>query len=612
MKSDDEKLLQQLSMLAKEGLSPADKQELKQNIHKGMGNLRAKNPHKSRSDSFGNRAMASKKGRKLNKSSISGIAAAVAAVVVVAGGFYVVSNDKSVKQNTTAASNQTIPKVEQPMQSVSIPLAQGNSTPLLNFEVPAGWTKTKVGVGDSGGYAWTNPKDPKEVVQEIVSANMSAMQNFQTKQWDVTGIFGGKSTVNWSNVATNKLTGKFTDTSHLNPFSAPPESNPNTAYGKAFIITKPNPFYVYVEVFGPKSLGNRIMSTVQLDQSGASSTSSTQATPSLRTVDMINNTTGWGTDGTSIWYTTDSAVHWANITPSGMNSTVHWPVQLFARDSGHAWLAVPQNTKNSIMIYRTSNGGKSWSATKIGDMGNITSFDFSDQSHGWLLVQKGGSMGKDKAVIYQTSDGGMTWKKLSVTNDVHGGTLPYLGTKTGATFINEKDGWLTGYTAAHGSIYLYRTTDGGQSWAQQQISLPSKLKQDRFASQPPIFFNKKDGILPVEIFGGPMVIYRTGNGGATWTPTRPVSSKVVGAPGQEGVFDFPSMNFGISTDGNKVFTTTDGGQTWSSFTPNIPLKQVSKLKFTSSKDGWALIQLGTLYRTTDGGHTWIKANSLQQ
>lgn len=344
-----------------------------------------------------------------------------------------------------------------------------------------------------------------------------------------------------------------------------------------------------------------------------SSTSSKQATPSLRTVNMVNNSTGWGTDGTSVWYTTDSAASWANITPSGMNSTVHWQVQLFALDSKNAWLAVPRNTKNSILIYRTSNGGASWSGTKIADMGNITSFDFSDPSHGWLLVQQGGSMGKDKAVIYQTSDGGSTWKKISMTNDVHGGTLPYEGTKTGVTFINGKDGWLTGYTAAYGSIYLYRTTDGGHSWTQEQIPLPSKLKQDRFASQSPVFFfNKNDGLLSVEVFGGPMVIYRTSNGGATWIPTSPVTSKVVGAPGQEGVFDFPSMSFGISTDGNKVFTTTDTGQTWSSFTPNISLKQVSQLQFTSSKDGWALTQSGSLYRTIDGGHTWTKPKSVKQ
>ena len=214
-------------------------------------------------------------------------------------------------------------------------------------------------------------------------------------------------------------------------------------------------------------------------------------------------------------------------------------------------------------------------------------------------------MGSERETIYQTHDGGAAWNKIAVTNDVKGGTLPFGGDKTGVSFVDTKHGWATGFTPANGHIYLYQTTDDGKEWVSQTLSVPSSVKGAQFTSYPPLFFGHQDGILPVSS-GAELVGYRTTNGGKTWVPGKVVRSTVQNQAIQ--AWSFPTMNNGFATDGDKMFTTTDSGQEWTSFTPNISLKNVSTMQFVSSTNGWAVMSTGALYRTIDAGHTWNKMN----
>ena len=63
------------------------------------------------------------------------------------------------------------------------------------------------------------------------------------------------------------------------------------------------------------------------------------------------------------------------------------------------------------------------------------------------------------------------------------------------------------------------------------------------------------------------------------------------------------MGHGFVTDGNTLYTTQDGGQTWQETTPNVGLKGTSQLDFVSDQVGWAVCS-GRLLRTDDGGRTW--------
>lgn len=170
----------------------------------------------------------------------------------------------TVTTHTTSNTTGSTPSSAVPaMVLVSLPLTNVQS---IGFNAPSGWTKQKVVQGDSSGYAWVNPNDNNQQIQVISSGNMSAIQNYQTKQWDVTGIFGyGNKGITWTNIASDKLTANFTDATGTNFFSKN-EKTTNTGYGKAFIVQRPHPFSVYVEVWGTQNLANAVLSTVQLQQ----------------------------------------------------------------------------------------------------------------------------------------------------------------------------------------------------------------------------------------------------------------------------------------------------------------------------------------------------------
>ncbi|QSO48445.1 WD40/YVTN/BNR-like repeat-containing protein [Alicyclobacillus mengziensis] len=336
--------------------------------------------------------------------------------------------------------------------------------------------------------------------------------------------------------------------------------------------------------------------------------SSTQSQmPALTSINMVNSKTGWATGHNSVWFTKDGGVSWTQVTPKGLRASSNLQMKVYGIGDKNAWVATSDTSSisNPLSIYYTSNGGQTWVKQGIHDAGDPMSLHFRDQNHGWIALMQGAAMGSERETIYQTNDGGATWNKIAVTNDVKGGTLPFCGDKTGVSFIDNKHGWATGFTPANGHVYLYKTTDDGKDWVSQTLSVPSSVKGAQFTSYPPLFFGHQDGILPVSS-GAELVAYRTTDGGKRWVPGKVVRSTVQNPAIQ--AWSFPTMNNGFATDGDKMFTTTDSGQTWTSFTSNIPLKNVTTMQFVSSTDGWAVISTGALYRTTDGGHTWSKMN----
>ncbi len=127
-------------------------------------------------------------------------------------------------------------------------------------------------------------------------------------------------------------------------------------------------------------------------------------------------------------------------------------------------------------IYRTTNGGATW--THVLDVGNITISDlwFSNAQNGYAV----GEYGDD----YRSTDGGLTWQAMPGLNGgrtifflndtlgwtrsfrtIDGGTtwipMPGISLGTASIFFTNPD---TGY-AVDGSGQTERTTDGGLTWS---------------------------------------------------------------------------------------------------------------------------------------------------
>ena len=331
---------------------------------------------------------------------------------------------------------------------------------------------------------------------------------------------------------------------------------------------------------------------------------------SLFSLHMIDSTTGWALSEHEILRTTDGGLHWKNVTP---------PDTLITRESiadflnaSLAWVATPQANGATSQVLRTTDSGQTWQQSTVPAVA-FKQMTFVDAQHGWILAGWGPGGGPAEAVaVFRTVDGGKTWRNVSSalpasTDTPPPGQLPFGGRKSGIQFLNASTGWITGTVVANDLSWLYVSYDGGATWYQQSLPLPSGVPSAQLSLGSPTFFSATDGILPV-IFSDALtergiatVTYATHDGGKTWMSTTPLPLASV-------AIDFVDEQHGWATDGMSLYRTSNGAQEWARLSPGASFKQVSSLDFVSSTLGWAISGPGKnsslLLKTSDGGETW--------
>lgn len=323
---------------------------------------------------------------------------------------------------------------------------------------------------------------------------------------------------------------------------------------------------------------------------------------------------GWGLAGSGaasrVLRSEDGGADWTDVTPPyarEQDSTIRWGG--YFMDSQTAWVALslPPNPKQGTTVYRTTDGGKTWKGTDVAYSGFVQ-MGFNDREHGWLMLHQGAAAGSEGVVILTTSDGGASWQHF-VTTDFN--TRLFGGDKNGYGFADPQHGWITGVWAGN-SVMLYETKDAGKSWSDRTLSIPAGLSAEGggAASYPPVFSDSKTGVMPVTFNSGrALVLYRTVDGGQTWSATTPVhfDHQIPGA--RFSVLDPQHI---VAADRANVYTTSDGGRHWQTVHAGRSLEGVEDINFATLSDGWAVLQgqdsssdSTILLQTTDGGKTWV-------
>ncbi|GCE26430.1 hypothetical protein KDA_19140 [Dictyobacter alpinus] len=186
--------------------------------------------------------------------------------------------------------------------------------------------------------------------------------------------------------------------------------------------------------------------------------------------------------------TTDGGQHWQpfQLPPSTVNIT------FLDRQHGWAWDLTPApHIQGSRTLYRTVDGGVTWNSFSImsttrtiGDPtpGPLPLYDslrliFVTSHHGWAILSS--VTGPTHTFLYQTQDGGTTWE-LQTLPQPASGPIPGIGQEemldggfaimSSPRFFAPQQGVLSitsqASTQSSRKIYLYTTSDGGQSWVQ--------------------------------------------------------------------------------------------------------------------------------------------------
>ncbi len=307
---------------------------------------------------------------------------------------------------------------------------------------------------------------------------------------------------------------------------------------------------------------------------------------------MLDNQQGWVATGTAIWYTADSGATWQNRTPPNCASQTQVNIgSLAALDAQHVWMICISGGEfganpATYTIYRSVDGGLAWQVTPIAFQRQAIGVHlaFLDPLHGWLFEGEGSGLGHHYMALYRTLDGGATWAEVTQADDPGGPQSGALG--GGPSFVTPLRGWIGeeigDYTGQANQFDLWKTEDGGLHWALQ--TLPPANGHIIAAVDPPQCFDQVHCVLPIS--------------------------------GQQSITNVPPSIALV------IYTSSDGGVSWTPL-PNVT-KSINQPIFVDMAHGWGVVvpqtsqcvddsanaaQNAYLAMTTDSGQTWHFANS---
>jgi photosystem II stability/assembly factor-like uncharacterized protein len=252
-------------------------------------------------------------------------------------------------------------------------------------------------------------------------------------------------------------------------------------------------------------------------------------------------------------------------------------------------------------IYRTTDGGRSWTAHDSGTKAPLFSVDFADAQHGWIVGKSG--------EILATADGGKSWKaqQTPIAEKKH-----FFRVRA----VDARTAWAVGDWGA-----VAVTTDGGATW--QDRSLPTleilasarpdraeKLVLEDVVLYDVAWPDAQHGYIAGEF----ATFLATADGGKTWHKRAlPTEKTLFGIA-------FPSIDEGwaVGIDG-LVLHTTDGGRTWEVQHGNPEPATIDELAFTDALEnpgfyavsiagdtGIVVGDTGTVLVSADRGRSWSR------
>ncbi len=311
-----------------------------------------------------------------------------------------------------------------------------------------------------------------------------------------------------------------------------------------------------------------------------------------------------------LFRTTDGGQNWEPITDHKVPVASSGDVAVALSDPNVIYLGtgsdgVRSNVSTGRGVYKTTDGGRTWSFAGLYNAGQIGAVRIHPSDANTVWVAAYGDIFKPNVDrgIFKTTDGGRTWKKTLYLND-----------STGAMDVELQPGnpsvvlaWMNRIERKPWSIIsgsreggLFRSTDGGDTWVRVRTGLPSAIIGKGNLAVTAANPSRVYALVEAKPGGG---LYRSDDAGLTWaqvnaTPAlvqRPFYYTTLGAD--------PTNADVVYAGAEGFFKSTDGGRTMVSM--RVPHGDNHDI-WINPNDGNTMIQSndGGANVSFDGGRTW--------
>lgn len=248
-------------------------------------------------------------------------------------------------------------------------------------------------------------------------------------------------------------------------------------------------------------------------------------------------------------------------------------------DPQHGWVLGQTDGYGSVLL-RTVDGGHTWDFQYPDTWQPLSAITFIDATHGWAVGWRD---------VYRTSDGGQSWS-LAWEDPDGFGTTDY------KTIAVSGGNVLVGGTDNSMNPLMVRSGDGGATW--QQIASPPEFVA------PPSFTSSSEGWGIAVDWSHNGLVHTTDGGvtwqtqyGPLFTDSRDYSDlPLTGLAVADARHGWAVGALGA------ILRTTDGSA-WRDLRTSLTDADLHGVEFVDGLHGWALGG-GHLFRTSDGGQRW--------